>query len=175
MVLFGRGQVITFLISLGGVRTKTVDVIDPPRELELLPAVVVLVSAVSSSLLLSMSTHLPYSLLVRDYILPSDRPTLRLLDSTAVVCCYQIRSCVFFSHLQEGPAAMLYNTLSKLVGWLVAFGRRPPTNRVVLACGGQWRRRRGVVVVGHTVSLLDKQSSRPPSQNISEAIFMQDS
>lgn len=35
--------------------------------------------------------------------------------------------------------------------------------------------RRGVVVVGHTVSLLDKQSSRPPSQNISEAIFMQDS
>lgn len=67
---------------------------------------------------------------------------------------------------------MLYNTLSKLVGWLVAFGRRPPTNRVVLACGG---RRRGVVVVGHTVSLLDKQSSRPPSQNISEAIFMQDS
>ena len=47
---------------------------------------------------------------------------------------------------------MLYNTLSKLVGWLVAFGRRPPTNRVVLACGG---RRRGVVVVGHTVSLLD--------------------
>ena len=64
---------------------------------------------------------------------------------------------------------MLYNTLSKLVGWMVAFGRRPPTNRVVLACGGQWRRRRrGVVVVGHTVSLLDKQSSRPPSQNISE-------
>ena len=39
-----------------------------------------------------------------------------------------------------------------LLGCLVAFGRRPPTNRVVLACGG---RRRGVVVVGHTVSLLD--------------------
>ena len=46
-----------------------------PKRVRTLPAVVVLVSAVSSSLLLSMSTHLPYSLLVRDYYHPTVRPS----------------------------------------------------------------------------------------------------
>ena len=156
-------------------RTKTVDVIDPPRELELFQKAVC--AAVSLLLSMAMSTHLLYSVLVRETI-PTDRPTRSSVrptiqpgylppSSSPTVLLPNSIMRFFFSSAGRPCGHAVQHTVK--VGGLVAVGRRPPTNRVVLACGGG----------GAAHSLADRrggrQGGKAPSKNSSEAIFMQDS